>query len=160
MVHHAFRHPTPAPTRSGPPVYIPRATVPGSLRRPSLVIVRDGTPEVSDSHRWSGALESMLPEALGTRITAHSGIPCRTHEPAEKHATLHIELLSFDVIGGSARMRLRCRLETPGSTEGRVTDHEWLTPLKDDGASGFVSSQSSNLDLAASALSTAILEAR
>ncbi|MBM3826313.1 MAG: hypothetical protein FJ410_06315 [Verrucomicrobia bacterium] len=152
VVFHAFSSPSGLADRTQPTLYLPRAGVPAGLRRPTLVIERLGSVLVQDSHRWLAPLESAVPEAVGRRLTALTGLPCASQPPAEDHFVLHADLLRMDVVDGLARLRLRFRLETSAGERRHESEAEWSSPLATDEPGEFVAAQSSNLDKAAASL--------
>lgn len=152
VVFHAFSVPPAVATKPRPTVHVPRAVLPAGLRRPSLVIESREAVRVEDSHRWLGPLESTLPEAIGRRLTALTGLPCTSQPPPEDHLVLLIEVLRMDVVDARARMRLRLRIELSDGKRGAEGEYEWHSPLAGPSAGEFVAAQSANLDQAAASL--------
>lgn len=152
VVFHAFSAPSAVATKRGPSVHIPRAVLPAGLRRSSLVIENSGLVRVEDSHRWLGPLESALPEALGRRLTAASGLPCTSQPPQDDHLVLLLEVLRMDVADGRGRLRLRVRCEHSDGRRGVDGEYEWTSPLAGPSPGEFVAAQSANLDQAAASL--------
>ncbi|MGA0134687.1 MAG: ABC-type transport auxiliary lipoprotein family protein [Opitutales bacterium] len=157
VVFHAFSAPAASTSARSPKVYLPRAVLPAGLRRPAVVIERSGIARVEDSQRWLGPLESALPEAIGRRITASSGLPCTSQPPAEHHLVALIEVLRMDVVDTRARLRLRIRIENSGGDKLHEAESEWTSPLGGPAAGQFVAAQSANLDQVAGSLSAVIL---
>lgn len=152
VVFHAFSAPSGLSDRARPTLYLPRAGVPAGLRRPTLVIERQGSVSVQDSHRWLTPLESAIPEALGRRLTALTGLPCSSQPAAEEHLVLHAEVLRMDVSDAHARLRIRFRLEDAAGERRHEAEAEWISPLVSEAPGDFVAAQSSNLDKAAASL--------
>ncbi len=152
VVFHAFSSPSGLALPERPALYLPRAGVPAGLRRPTLVIERSGSVLVRDSHRWLAPLESAVPEAVGRRLTALTGLPCVSQPPPEDHLVLHADVLRMDVVDGRARLRIRFRLETSSGERRHEAEAEWSSPLASDEPGDFVAAQSSNLDKAAASL--------
>lgn len=152
VVFHAFSAPSAPSDRASPQIHLPRTGIPAGLRRPTLVIERPGSVLVQDSHRWLAPLESAVPEAVGRRLTALTGLPCVSQPPAEDHLVLHADVLRMDVVDGRARLRIRFRLETSSGERRHEAEAEWSSPLASDEPGDFVAAQSSNLDKAAASL--------
>ena len=61
VTFHQFTAQVAAPTTSQPLVFVPRATLPGPVRRPAVVIVtQGGEVQLDDSHRWAAPVDRLV----------------------------------------------------------------------------------------------------
>jgi uncharacterized lipoprotein YmbA len=166
VVFHHFASPG-APAQAvpaGTPVYVPRAIIPASLRRPNVVLIDDkGWVLIEDAHRWVAPLDRAIPEAVARHLTARTGAVTTTQTPSEDHLVLLLtvdkmevfapagsERSIFSLTGASdkaaiASLQMTCRLEKADGMLVAVKTLSQSSSLKERTPGAFVLAQSANL---------------
>jgi uncharacterized lipoprotein YmbA len=166
VVFHHFSSPG-APAQAvpaGTQVYVPRAIIPASLRRPNIVLIDDnGWVLIEDAHRWVAPLDRAIPEAVARHLTARTGTVTTTQTPSEDHLVLLLtvdkmevfapagsERSLFSLTGASekaavASLRMTCRLEKADGMLVAVKTLSQSSTLKERTPGAFVQAQSANL---------------
>jgi uncharacterized lipoprotein YmbA len=149
VTFHQLAAPQATPTVKGPLLFIPRVTLPSSVRRPTLVLIDEANNvQVEDSQRWATPLDRGLAEALGQHLVKNTGRPVTNQAPGESHLVLLIDVDQFALNHGTAVLQLRFRVENDAGhllAEGQGT---WNSP-KAEKPEDFVRAQSENLAKAA-----------
>lgn len=164
VTFHQLAAPSATSTRSGPTLFVPRATIPSALRRPNLVLIDDtGWVRVEDAHRWIAPLDRAVSEAVGRHLSSLSGLPAVAQAPAEDHLLLLLTIDKMEIFVPAGPGRSLFSL--PGSTENIDTAVLQITyrlersdgtmiaagtlnqsrPLKERAPTAFVQAQSANL---------------
>ena len=156
--------PTKPATHASPTVFVPRALIPATLRRPNIVLLDDnGWIRVEDAHRWLAPLDRAVAEAVGRHVASLSGLPAVAQTPPEDHLVLLLTVDKMEIFAPAAQGRTVFVL--PGTAEnkdtavlqityrlersdGTLLSGQTLTrsrPLKERTAPEFVQAQSANL---------------
>lgn len=154
VTFHQFTAQVAAPKTSQPLVFVARATLPGPVRRPAVVIVtQGGEVQLDDSHRWAAPVDRLVAETLARHLTRLAGTPTVLQAPEAAHLTLLIECESFEVVPERrAGLTINYRFEKADGSAvagGRTTSTE---PMKELTAAAFVAAQSLNLAKAGQAI--------
>jgi uncharacterized lipoprotein YmbA len=166
VTFHQFAAPaaTGAPAAAGPQVFVPRASIPSTLRRTNIVLLDDkGWVHIEDGHRWLAPLDRALPEAVGRHLTSLSGVVTTSQTPSEDHLVLLLTLDKMEVFTpagpgrslfslpgtgtktDTATLQLSCRLEKSDGTPIAVKTFSQSRPLEERTPAAFVRTQSANL---------------
>jgi uncharacterized lipoprotein YmbA len=166
VVFHQFAAPAggSAQDAGGTPVFVPRAIIPASLRRPNVVLLDDaGWVHIEDAHRWIAPLDRAIPETVARHLRSRAGVITTTQTPSEDHMVLLLtvdkmeifapagaERSIFSLPGGTdkastATLQLTCRLEKADGTLVAVKTFAQSRPLKERTPAAFVQTQSANL---------------
>ena len=166
VVFHQFAAPAggSAQDAGGSPVFVPRAIIPASLRRPNVVLLDDaGWVHIEDAHRWIAPLDRAIPETVARHLRSRAGVITTTQTPSEDHMVLLLtvdkmeifapagaERSIFSLPGGTdkastATLQLTCRLEKADGTLVAVKTFAQSRPLKERTPAAFVQTQSANL---------------
>jgi uncharacterized lipoprotein YmbA len=166
VVFHQFAAPAggSAQDAGGTPVFVPRAIIPASLRRPNVVLLDDaGWVHIEDAHRWIAPLDRAIPETVARHLRSRAGVLTTTQTPSEDHMVLLLtvdkmeifapagaERSIFSLPGGTdkastATLQLTCRLEKADGTLVAVKTFAQSRPLKERTPAAFVQTQSANL---------------
>lgn len=149
VTFHQFVAPQAHATAAGPVVFIPRATLPSALRRPTLVLIDEANRvQVEDSQRWASPLDRGLAEAIGQHLIQNTGRPVTYQAPGEDHLVLLLDVDQFGLNHGTAVLQLRFRVENHAGhllAQGQGT---WNSPQAEK-PEDFVRAQSENLAKAA-----------
>lgn len=163
VTFHQLSAPTASASRAAPVVFVPRAILPSALRRPNIVILDDnGWVRIDDAHRWISPLDRAVAETVGRHLTARTGLPSVTQQPAEDHLVLLLTVDKmeafepatsgrslFSIPGASANkdtavLQLTCRLEKSDGTLLAARTFAASTPLRERTPTEFVLAQSAN----------------
>jgi len=146
---HQLATPQATPTVNGPLLYIPRVTLPSSVRRPTLVLIDEANNvQVDDSQRWATPLDRGLAESLGQHLVKNTGRPVAYQAPGQSHLVLLIDVDQFALNHGTAILQLRFRVENAAGHLLAEGQGSWNSP-KADKPEDFVRAQSENLAKAA-----------
>lgn len=167
---HQFAVPSVAARHPEPLVFVPRAVIPATLRRPNLVLTDEaGAFRLDDAHRWLAPLDRAIAESVGRHLTADRGLPVVVQVPAGDHLVLLLTLDKMETLNGApvvppffalpglrgedrAVMHLTYRLE---KSTGALLATATLTescPLDERSAPAYVRAQSANLAAIAAAI--------
>lgn len=166
VTFHQFASPAEAApaAATGPRLFVPRAIIPSSLRRPNIVLLDDtGWVRIEDAHRWIAPLDRAIPEAVARHLSARAGLATTTQTPAEDHLVLLLTVDKMEVFApaGAGRslfslpgtadskdtaiLQVTARLEKSDGTLVSVQTLTQSRPLKERAPTEFVQAQSTNL---------------
>jgi uncharacterized lipoprotein YmbA len=145
---HRFEAADGAPTKAQPLVYVPRASLPASVRRPAVVLLTPGSQVlIDDAHRWSASLDRLFAETIARHVTREAGCPTVVEAPEAPHLTLILECERFEVAGdGRAALTIRYRLERADGSAVAGGTSASAEPMTGQNAPAFVAAQSRNLN--------------
>ncbi len=159
VTFHQFNTPTVAASKASPVVFIPRASIPAAVRRPTLVINEiSGKTAIDDSQRWLYSLDRAISDVVGHNLTQITGLPYSTSAPSDAHVVLMLDVMQFGVNDDATILQINYRIETSAGdtlTQGQGT---WRSK-RASSPKAFVEQQSTNLSLASAEISQALLQA-
>lgn len=149
--------PTASPKIESPVVFIPRAQIPSSLRRPSMVLTEEkGELTLNDNTRWVSPLDRAISETIARNITQDTQLPTTNQTPSDNHLVLLLDVSEFTLGRQVATLQLSYRLETDKGELIKLGYGKWENKANSDPAS-LVKAQSINLANAAAEISQVII---
>lgn len=147
VAFHRFAAAEGAPTRTQPLVYVPRASLPASVRRPAVVLLTPGSQVlIDDSHRWSAPLDRLVAETIARHVVREAGCPTAVETPETPHFTLILECERFEIVDErQAALTIRYRLERADGSAVAGGTSACVEPMAETSAPAFVAAQSRNL---------------
>jgi len=150
VTFHQLSGPVTIPTKKSPILYIPRANIPVSLRRPTLVIADEARIlKVDDSQRWIASLDRAVSEIIGRNLTKQTGLPYELQTPNENHIVLFIDIEAMFLNNQSTVLQLHYRIEDSQGKPLTQGQGQWKTKRAENPID-YVNAQSENLANAAS----------
>jgi uncharacterized lipoprotein YmbA len=149
--------PVASPQKDSPIIFVPRAQIPSSLRRPNLVLTEEkGELSLNDNTRWVSPLDRAISETIARNITLNTQLPTTAQTPSGDHFVLLIDVSEFNLGRQGATLHLSYRLETDKGDLIKQGYGKWENKANNDPAS-LVKAQSINLANAAGEISQVII---
>ena len=149
VTFHQLSGPVTTPTKKSPIIFIPRANIPVSLRRPTLVIADESRViKVDDSQRWIASLDRAVSEIIGRNLTKQTGLPFELQTPNENHLVLFIDVEAMYLTAQSTVLQLHYRIEDAQGKSLSQGEGQWKAK-RSENPIDFVNAQSENFANAA-----------
>jgi uncharacterized lipoprotein YmbA len=149
VTFHQLSAPVTTPTKKAPIIYIPRANIPVSLRRPTLVIADESRViKVDDSQRWIASLDRAVSEIIGRNLTKQTGLPFELQTPNENHLVLFIDVEAMYLTAQSTVLQLHYRIEDAQGKSLSQGEGQWKAKRSENPIE-YVNAQSENFANAA-----------
>ncbi|MEI7602752.1 MAG: ABC-type transport auxiliary lipoprotein family protein [Opitutae bacterium] len=149
VTFHQLSAPVTTPTKNAPIIYIPRANIPVSLRRPTLVIADEAKViKVDDSQRWIASLDRAVSEIIGRNLTKQTGLPFELQTPNENYLVLFIDVEAMFLTGQSTVLQLHYRIEDAQGKSLSQGQGQWKAK-RSENPIDYVNAQSENFANAA-----------
>jgi len=149
VTFHQLSAPVTTPTKNAPIIYIPRANIPVSLRRPTLVIADESKViKVDDSQRWIASLDRAVSEIIGRNLTKQTGLPFELQTPNENYLVLFIDVEAMFLTGQSTVLQLHYRIEDAQGKSLSQGQGQWKAK-RSENPIDYVNAQSENFANAA-----------
>jgi len=149
VTFHQLSAPVTTPTKKAPIIYIPRANIPVSLRRPTLVIADESRViKVDDSQRWIASLDRAVSEIIGRNLTKQTGLPFELQTPNENHLVLFIDVEAMCLTAQSTVLQLHYRIEDAQGKSLSQGEGQWKAK-RSENPIDYVNAQSENFANAA-----------
>ena len=149
VTFHQLSAPVTTPTKKAPIIYIPRANIPVSLRRPTLVIADESRIiKVDDSQRWIASLDRSVSEIIGRNLTKQTGLPFELQTPNENHLVLFIDVEAMCLTAQSTVLQLHYRIEDAQGKSMIQGEGQWKAKRSENPIE-YVNAQSENFANAA-----------
>jgi len=149
VTFHQLSAPVTTPTKKAPIIYIPRANIPVSLRRPTLVIADESRViKVDDSQRWIASLDRAVSEIIGRNLTKQTGLPFELQTPNENYLVLFIDVEAMFLTAQSTVLQLHYRIEDAQGESLSQGEGQWKAKRSENPIE-YVNAQSENLANAA-----------
>lgn len=149
VTFHQLSAPVVTPTKKSPIIYIPRANIPVSLRRPTLVIADESRViKVDDSQRWIASLDRAVSEIIGRNLTKQTGLPFELQTPNENHLVLFIDVEAMFLTAQSTVLQLHYRIEDAQGKSLIKGEGQWKAKRSENPIE-YVNAQSENFANAA-----------
>ena len=145
VTFHQLTAPVTTPTKKGPVIFIPRADIPVSLRRPTLVIADENRIiKVDDSQRWIASLDRSVSEIVGRNLTKQTGLPFELQTPNENFIVLFIDVEAMFLTTQATVLQLHYRIEDAQGKSLGQGQGQWKTK-RSENPMDYVNAQSENL---------------
>jgi len=149
VTFHQLSAPVTTPTKKAPIIYIPRANIPVSLRRPTLVIADESRViKVDDSQRWIASLDRAVSEIIGRNLTKQTGLPFELQTPNENYLVLFIDVEAMFLTAQSTVLQLHYRIEDAQGKSLSQGEGQWKAK-RSENPIDYVNAQSENFANAA-----------
>jgi uncharacterized lipoprotein YmbA len=149
VTFHQLSAPVATPTKKSPIIFIPRANIPVSLRRPTLVIADESRMiKVDDSHRWIASLDRSVSEIIGRNLTQQTGLPFELQTPSENYVVLFIDVEAMFLTTQSTVLQLHYRIEDAQGKTLSQGQGQWKAK-RSENPIDYVNAQSENFASAA-----------
>ena len=149
VTFHQLSAPVTTPTKKAPIIYIPRANIPVSLRRPTLVIADESRViKVDDSQRWIASLDRAVSEIIGRNLTKQTGLPFELQTPNENYLVLLIDVEAMFLTAQSTVLQLHYRIEDAQGKSLSQGEGQWKAKRSENPIE-YVNAQSENFANAA-----------
>ena len=149
VTFHQLSAPVTTPTKKAPIIYIPRANIPVSLRRPTLVIADESRViKVDDSQRWIASLDRAVSEIIGRNLTKQTGLPFELQTPNENYLVLFIDVEAMFLTAQSTVPQLHYRIEDAQGKSLSQGEGQWKAKRSENPIE-YVNAQSENFAKAA-----------
>lgn len=149
--------PLSSPKLESPVVFVPRAQIPSSLRRPSLVLTEEkGELSLNDNARWVSPLDRAISETMARNITQNTRLPTTNQTPSDHYLVLLLDVSEFTLRSPNTTLQLSYRLENDKGELIKQGYGKWESKANSDPASQ-VKAQSNNLANAAAEISQMII---
>ncbi|MBJ7493765.1 MAG: membrane integrity-associated transporter subunit PqiC [Opitutales bacterium] len=149
VTFHQLSGPVTTPTIKAPIIFIPRANIPVSIRRPTLVIADETRViKVDDSQRWIASLDRAVSEIVGRNLTKQTGLPFELHTPSENYLVLFIDVEAMFLTAQATVLQLHYRFE---DAQGKTLSqgHGQWKAKRSENPIDYVNAQSENFAKAA-----------
>jgi len=144
VTFHQLSAPVTTPTQKSPVIFIPRADIPVSLRRPTLVIAEETRIiKVDDSQRWIASLDRSVSEIVGRNLTKQTGLPFELQTPNEDFITLFIDVQAMFLTNQATVLQLHYRIEDAQGKSVGQGQGQWKAK-RSENPIDFVNAQSEN----------------
>lgn len=144
VTFHQLSAPITTPTKKSPIIFIPRADIPASLRRPTLVIADEThVIKVDDAQRWIASLDRAVSEIIGRNLTKQTGLPFELQTPSENYLVLFVDVEAMFLTKQATVLQLRYRIEDAKGTLLGQGEGQWKTKRAENPID-FVNAQSEN----------------
>lgn len=145
VTFHQLSGPVTTPTKKSPIIFIPRANIPVSLRRPTLVIADESRViKVDDSQRWIASLDRAVSEIIGRNLTKQTGLPFELQTPNENFIVLFIDVEAMFLTTQATVLQLHYRIEDAQGKSLGQGQGQWKTK-RSENPMDYVNAQSENL---------------
>ena len=149
VTFHQLSAPLATPTIKAPIIFIPRANIPVSLRRPTLVIADEAKViKVDDSQRWIASLDRAVSEIIGRNLTKQTGLPFELQTPSENYLVLFIDVEAMFLTAQSTVLQLHYRIEDAQGKTLSQGQGQWKAK-RSENPIDYVNAQSENFANAA-----------
>ena len=149
VTFHQLSAPVATPTIKAPIIFIPRANIPVSLRRPTLVIADEAKViKVDDSQRWIASLDRAVSEIIGRNLTKQTGLPFELQTPSENYLVLFIDVEAMFLTAQSTVLQLHYRIEDAQGKTLSQGQGQWKAK-RSENPIDYVNAQSENFANAA-----------
>ena len=149
VTFHQLSAPVTTPTKKAPIIYIPRANIPVSLRRPTLVIADESRViKADDSQRWIASLDRAVSEIIGRNLTKQTGLPFELQTPSENYLVLFIDVEAMFLTAQSTVLQLHYRIEDAQGKSLSQGEGQWKAKRSENPIE-YVNAQSENFANAA-----------
>jgi len=149
VTFHQLSAPVATPTIKAPIIFIPRANIPVSLRRPTLVIADEAKViKVDDSQRWIASLDRAVSEIIGRNLTKQTGLPFELQTPSENYLVLFIDVEAMFLTTQSTVLQLHYRIEDAQGKTLSQGQGQWKAK-RSENPIDYVNAQSENFANAA-----------
>ncbi len=149
VTFHQLSGPVTTPTKKSPIIFIPRANIPVSLRRPTLVIADEShVIKVDDSQRWIASLDRAVSEIIGRNLTKQTGLPFELQTPNENYLVLFIDVEAMHLSTQATVLQLHYRIEDAQGKSLTQGQGQWKTK-RSENPIDYVNAQSENFANAA-----------
>jgi uncharacterized lipoprotein YmbA len=157
VTFHQLSAPVATPTKKSPIIFIPRANIPVSLRRPTLVIADESRIiKVDDSHRWIASLDRSVSEIIGRNLTQQTGLPFELQTPSENYVVLFIDVEAMFLTTQSTVLQLHYRIEDAQGKTLSQGQGQWKAK-RSENPIDYVNAQSENFANAAAQIAKDII---
>jgi uncharacterized lipoprotein YmbA len=157
VTFHQLSAPVATPTKKSPIIFIPRANIPVSLRRPTLVIADESRMiKVDDSHRWIASLDRSVSEIIGRNLTQQTGLPFELQTPSENYVVLFIDVEAMFLTTQSTVLQLHYRIEDAQGKTLSQGQGQWKAK-RSENPIDYVNAQSENFANAAAQIAKDII---
>jgi uncharacterized lipoprotein YmbA len=157
VTFHQLSAPVVTPTKKSPIIFIPRANIPVSLRRPTLVIADESRMiKVDDSHRWIASLDRSVSEIIGRNLTQQTGLPFELQTPSENYVVLFIDVEAMFLTTQSTVLQLHYRIEDAQGKTLSQGQGQWKAK-RSENPIDYVNAQSENFANAAAQIAKDII---
>jgi uncharacterized lipoprotein YmbA len=157
VTFHQLSAPVATPTKKSPIIFIPRANIPVSLRRPTLVIADESRViKVDDSHRWIASLDRSVSEIIGRNLTQQTGLPFELQTPSENYVVLFIDVEAMFLTTQSTVLQLHYRIEDAQGKTLSQGQGQWKAK-RSENPIDYVNAQSENFANAAAQIAKDII---
>jgi len=149
VTFHQLSAPVTTPSKRTPIIFIPRANIPVSLRRPTLVIADENRViKVDDSQRWIAPLDRAVSEIVGRNLTKQTGLPCELQTPNENYFVLLIDVEAMFLSTQATVLQLHYRIEDSQGKSLVQGEGQWKAK-RSENPIDYVNAQSENFASAA-----------
>ncbi len=149
VTFHQLSGPVTTPTKKSPIIFIPRANIPVSLRRPTLVIADESRViKVDDSQRWIASLDRAVSEIIGRNLTKQTGLPFELQTPNENYVVLFIDVEAMFLTAQATVLQLHYRIEDAQGKSLSQGQGQWKAK-RSENPIDYVNAQSENFANAA-----------
>ena len=149
VTFHQLSGPVTSPTKKNPVIFIPRANIPVSLRRPTLVIADESRVlKVDDSQRWIASLDRAVSEIIGRNLTKQTGLPCELQTPNDHYIVLFIDVQAMFLSAQNTVLQLHYRIEDAQGKSLSQGQGQWKAK-RSENPIDYVNAQSENFASAA-----------
>ncbi len=149
VTFHQLSAPVTTPNKKSPVIYIPRANIPVSLRRPTLVIADESRViKIDDSQRWIASLDRAVSEIVGRNLTQQTGLPFELQTPNENYIVLFIDVEAMFLSSQSTVLQLHYRIEDAQGKSLSQGQGQWKAK-RSENPIDYVNAQSENFANAA-----------
>lgn len=157
VTFHQLSAPVATPTKKSPIIFIPRANITVSLRRPTLVIADESRMiKVDDSHRWIASLDRSVSEIIGRNLTQQTGLPFELQTPSENYVVLFIDVEAMFLTTQSTVLQLHYRIEDAQGKTLSQGQGQWKAK-RSENPIDYVNAQSENFANAAAQIAKDII---
>jgi len=149
VTFHQLSGPVTTPTIKAPIIFIPRANIPVSMRRPTIVIADETRViKLDDSQRWIASLDRAVSEIVGRNLTKQTGLPFELHTPSENYLVLFIDVEAMFLTAQATVLQLHYRFE---DAQGKTLSqgHGQWKAKRSENPIDYVNAQSENFAKAA-----------
>jgi uncharacterized lipoprotein YmbA len=149
VTFHQLSGPVTTPTIKAPIIFIPRANIPVSLRRPTLVIADEAKViKVDDSQRWIASLDRAVSEIIGRNLTKQTGLPFELQTPSENYLVLFVDVDAMFLTAQATVLQLHYRIEDAQGKTLHQGQGQWKAK-RSENPIDYVNAQSENFANAA-----------
>lgn len=149
VTFHQLSGPVTTPTIKGPIIFIPRANIPVSMRRPTIVIADETRViKLDDSQRWIASLDRAVSEIVGRNLSKQTGLPFELQTPNENYLVLFIDVEAMFLTAQATVLQLHYRIEDAQGKSLSQGHGQWKAK-RSENPIDYVNAQSENFASAA-----------